>query len=69
MLKRTCGLPRLGGDAVGPCCAAKGLQALDMDAVLPVAHLEHEEVHPAADDGVWAVVQWREGGVVAVTAY
>ena len=46
----------------------KGLQALDMDAVLPVAHLDLEEACPAADDGVWAVVR-HEGGVMAVVVY
>ena len=46
----------------------KGLQPLDMDAVLPVAHLQGEELRVLDDDRVGPVVQWREEGVVAILA-
>ncbi len=47
----------------------KQLQTIDVDSVLSVPHLELEEGRVFADDGVWSVVQRREGWVVAFAAH
>ncbi len=41
----------------------KRLQALDMDCVLPVPHLELEKLWIAADDSEGSIVQRRQGGL------
>ncbi len=41
----------LGWIIGGHLLRGKGLQVLDMGAVLPVSHLKLEEAHAAADDG------------------
>ncbi len=41
----------------------KVLLAVDVDAVLPVAHLQDEEPRITADDGIGPIVQRREGGL------
>ena len=59
----------LGWSCSGHLLRGKELQALDMDAVLPVTHLEFEEASAAADDGVWVVIQQCKWGVVSIAAY
>ncbi len=46
---------------------SKRLQVLDMDAVLPVAHLQSEEAR-AAVYGVWPIIQRCKWRVVAIAA-
>ena len=46
----------------------KGLQVVDRDVFLPVAHLDGEEVRVVAENSVGAVIQWGKGGVVCVAA-
>ncbi len=45
-----------------------GLQAVYMNGILPVVHLEFVEARCFAYDGVWSVIQRVEVRIVAVAA-